>query len=296
MRMLFLSALLMSSALVLQIEAAADTQNQTKSTKAFGKKDKADRKDTADLKDDGSCDPSCSRFGPTGPRGRRGPDGRQGPVGPVGPVGGATGPTGPRGATGGTGSTGPSGLQGFTGPRGNTGAIGPEGALRPAWAHYFNTRSYSSTGGTNFLFNSAGGEGFDDLGSFGITAFSSFQQPPLQFIDSFALLAHASSYFVTVTYVVESSELGNGGIPDIFAIYHNNTKVNGSYGSTNQPFSTRIGNRDLVTLTFAGIVTDSGGGTLQIRNERSPSDILTVPFLDGDVNTEITIVSLGLIP
>lgn len=250
-----------------------------------------------DFRKGNSRESSCSHFGPTGPTGPKGREGRQGLTGPTG-SGGARGPTGPTGAS----VTGPTGAEGETGNEGDTGFAGPLGPQNTQhfWAHFYNTLALSLTFGTPIPFNVAGGEGFRSEGEEGIQAFSSGR---FLASDTFILADAPSSYLVTVTLVVS---VGEDRVPcDLFSVYHNTfgqssgprvfSKVNGSYGATNQPFNS-LAATGTVTLTFAGIVTDGGGGAIRVINENGipfTSDTLDIPFLNGDVNAEITIVSIG---
>lgn len=267
MRALILSTLILSSALVSAIsEAPKQTLVETE----------------------------CSRIGPTGPRGPKGSEGNFGPKGPTGPFGGATGSTGPQGVVGSTGSTGPRGNTGFTGVVGDQGPQGPEGAIQPAWAHFYNTRSYIV--GVNLQFNTPGGKGILSSGAVGIVPFSSIENPPLHFIDSFLLLPQPSSYFITVTQLLPAGVIlpNNNTGADIIALYHNNTRVNATIGTFNQPLGSLNKGNSWTTQTYATIVTDQGNGVIQLRKEIETNMPAMLPAFDGDVMTEITIVSLGL--
>lgn len=275
MRALFLGTLLLSCALTHQIFATTETA-------------------------------SCSRFGPVGPQGPQGFEGRKGPTGPTGFTGGPRGPTGPRGPSGQI--TGPTGDEGDFGPDGETGSIGPIGPenREHAWLHYFNTVAQNLFYTDIITFNSAGGEGFFDGGSFGITLdrSSGFLDAP----SVFRLPDQPASYFVSVTLVtvpgVHFTTRSNQ--MDLFAVYlspgtenflDSPRRVNGTYGGLNQPFGT--GATGAVTLTFSGIVTDAGGGTIFVVNECLDPNFnfsMVLPYLNGDVNAEITIVSLGIFP
>lgn len=296
MRLLLLSALLMSSALVTEISAASDWSKKPN--------EKLQREEP----------PSCSRIGPTGPIGPKGQQGKRGFTGPRGPFGGPTGPTGPTGAENiHTGATGPTGEIGSHGETGDTGAAGPSRSSE-IWAHYFNTIEQRFNGGQQAIsFNVAGGEGFESLGALGITveasATTSNTTSPNIFAAKQFIFPHTpNAYFVTVSLV--TIPLDNARTSDIFAVYYMPpaplgipagilplTRVNGTYGAFNQPSSTGFTGSQAVTLTFAGIVADSGGGSIQVLTDlppiSGPTPFFTIPYLDGDVNAEITITSIG---
>lgn len=276
MRLLLLTALLASNSIIL---ASTSKDNNTTEEKEIA---------------------SCSRIGPTGPRGEKGFDGRPGPRGPEGRLRGPTGPTGPMGHQNfQTGPVGRFGDFGSPGLIGDTGPTGPKNTHRP-WAHYFNTIEQRQFENGLISFNIAGGRGFITTGGEGIVATTS------QNASQFLLLREPSAYLVTVSVVTIPLSDGTGNAK--FALYHTptvpfngfnfltaSTRVNGTYGAFHQPSSTGFTGSQAVTLTFAGIVTDAGSGSLSVvcQGRQSFGTPLFIPFLDGDVNAEITIVSLG---
>lgn len=280
MRILLLSALLMSSALVNGVENWGPSVGS-----------QLDQINDTEMSSSSSSSSSSHRRGPTGPRGVRGPTGDTGPTGPTPPPAGPTGPAGDTGATGFTGRRGPTGL---VGPRGPTGATGDRGFTpipNAVYAHYYNVAAQTIDQFDNVRFTIPGGEGFLTLPEFGgIQAISGFPGN-----TEFLLLPIPGAYMVTVSLVINTQEPQD----DLVGVYvtpaagGGAVRLNGSYGITNQPFGDNpLGFSDsYVTITFAQIITDLGLGRLSVKVESASG--LVLPSLQGDSNAEITIVFLG---
>lgn len=279
MRILLLSALLMSSTLLQGVETQKGIQ---------------DNLDKNMSSSSSSSSGSCCR-GPRGPRGERGNPGPEGDTGPTGPSTGPTGPTGPAGFQGATGATGPTGAKGATGAVGPTGEEGPEVGFTNAWLHFYSTAAQTLSFNQPVAFLTSGANQFGDIpggGAFG--GLRPQAAPGFGANTQFDLLSFPAAYLVSITIVTSNIDQA-----DLFAVWYNGARVNGTYGALFQPADPIPGSTTgAVTLTFKQIISDIGGGN--IRVVAGPNG-LTIPQLGAaptgpDVNAEIRIINIGPIP
>lgn len=259
MRILFLSALLMTSTILIAVE------DVTQDNEMKGSKD--------------SSHSRCKR----GPRGLTGPKGVQGNTGPTGLEGLPGGPTGATGPTGPTGVTGPIGPVGI-GPIGQAGPIGPATQPLQSWAHYYSIMSQQIDQYGRVAFENPGGGGIIQLGVVGGMSVSG--SPATKFN---LLPGPNNAYYVSVG--INTNQIGTD---DLYSVWLNGNRASSGlhFGLTNQPIIPFFGGTSVQMLRGEGIVIDYiGGGFIEVVAESS--DGLTILHNQGDATAEIRIVWLG---
>lgn len=258
MRILFLSALLMTSAFLVAVEDVTQVSEMKRSS------------------DSSSSECKNGSRGLPGPKGAQG---NRGPTGLEGLPGGPTGVTGPTGPTGGTGPRGPVGI----GPSGHVGPFGAATQPLQSWAHYYSVMNQHVDQYEPVAFENPGGGGIVQLGVIGGITVSGTPT------EQFHLLPGLNAYYVSVA--INTNQIGTD---DLYSVWLNGNRASSGihYGLTNQPMTPFFGGSSTQMLRAEGIVVDFlGNGVIAVVAEST--DGLNIVHSQGDVTGEIRIVWLG---